>query len=178
MDPSEAIRRLVPRSFRGVIHRIYDPDHGLLETIGSYRSGGRWNRKEKYGALYTSLSRETAFAEARRSAQKRNRKPSELGRRDHVAIRIRLTRILDLTLPQFYDSLGISSAALLNNDSLCLNVADEARKLGCEALLVPSATGSGTNLVIYQDLLLPGWKLEEIEREEDIVLAEPGSAGQ
>lgn len=83
-----------------------------------------------------------------------------------------------MTLPQFYDSLGISSAALLNNDSLCLNVADEVRKLGHEAMLVPSATGSGTNLVIYQDLLLPGWKLEEIEREEEIVLAETGSVGQ
>jgi len=83
-----------------------------------------------------------------------------------------------LTLPQFYDSLGISSAALLNNASLGLNVADEARKLGYEALLVPSATGSGTNLVIYQDLLLPGWELKEVEREKGIVLAEPSDTGQ
>ena len=177
MDTSQAIRRLAPRPFQGVVHRIYDPDRGFLETIGSYNAGGRWNRKEKYGALYTSLSKETAVGEIVRAAKKRNRKPSELGRRDHVAIRIRLTRILDLTLSEFYDSLGISSAALLNNDSFCLNVADEARRLGYEALLVPSATGAGTNLVVYQDLLLPGWELKEIEREEDLVLAELGSTG-
>ena len=178
MDPSEAIRRLPTRPFRGVVHRIYDPDHGFLETIGSYLSGGRWNRKEEYGALYTSNSKDTAIAEALRGSKKRNRKPSDLGRRDHVAIRVRLTRILDLTLPECYSLLGVSPAALLNNDSLCLQVADEARKLGYEALLVPSATGSGTNLVIYQDLLPPGWELEEMEREEDIVLREPGSIGQ
>jgi len=147
LDASEAIRRLAARPFQGVVHRIYDPDHGFLETIGSYLSGGRWNRKEKYGALYTSLSKETAILEILRAAEKRNRKPSELGRRDYVAVRARLARVLDLTQPEFYTFLETSPAAFLSDTSLCLVVADEARQLGCEGMLVPSATGSGSNLV-------------------------------
>ncbi len=178
MDASEAIRRLAARPFQGVVHRIYDPDHGFLETIGSYLSGGRWNRKEKYGALYTSLSKKTAILEILRAAEKRNRKPSELGRRDYVAVRARLARVLDLTQPEFYTFLETSPAAFLSDTSLCLVVADEARQLGCEGLLVPSATGSGSNLVVYLDLLAPGWELKEIRREENLLLTEPGRKDQ
>lgn len=78
--------------------------------------------------------------------------------------------MLDLTDSAFYESLGISVDALLDNPELCLQIADEARQTGCEALLVPSATGAGTNLVIYQDRLAPGWVLEEVEREENVTL--------
>ena len=58
--------------------------------------------------------------------------------------------------------------AVLQDEAFCLRVADQARDWGYEALLAPSATGSGTNLVIYQDKLLPGWPLQEIQRRQDI----------
>ena len=74
MDLSDAIQRLKPKAFEGRVHRIYDPEHGFLETIGSYISGGRWNRRNEYGALYTSLSKATAIAEICRMAEKRVRK--------------------------------------------------------------------------------------------------------
>jgi len=170
LDLSDAIQRLKPKPFEGRVHRIYDPEHGFLETIGNYIVGGRWNRQGRYGALYTSLSKATAVAEIRRGAEKRNRKPSELGRRDHVVMRIRLTRVLNLTQQNFCKSIDISLDELFDNNTLCLDIADEVRKVGCEALRVPSATKSGINLVIYQDSVLPGWVFEEIDREENIIL--------
>lgn len=87
-----------------------------------------------------------------------------------MVIKVRLSRMMDLTDPTFYESLGISGEALLDNPEMCLQIADVARQMGCEALLVPSATGVGTNLVIYQDRLAPGWVLEEVEREENVTL--------
>ena len=153
-----------------MVHRIYDPSHGFLETIGSYLAGGRWNRRRQYGELYAALSMETAIAEVRRAAARRNLRPSDLGRRDHVVMRVRLTRVLDLTSLKFYDSLGMSPEEVLDQKELCLQIADQARELGYEALLAPSATGSGTNLIIYKDRLLPGCVLEEANREENINL--------
>lgn len=173
MDLLEAIRQLEPEPFDGIVHRIYNSDHGFLETIGSYRKGGRWNREGEYGALYTSLSRETAYAEVCRQAEKRGRRPSELGRRDHVVIRIRLTKVLRVLYVAH--NLQISQEELLadteSSSQLCLNIADEARRVGFEALRVPSITRSGENLVIYQDRLLPGWLFEEMNRNENIVLS-------
>ncbi len=169
MNLREAIERIPATSFSGTVHRIYDHAHGFLETIGSYLNGGRWNRKHLYGALYTSLSYETALAEVRRGAEKRNLIVSDLGRRDHVEIRVRLHRVLDLTSPEFCRSLGISPEKLLQDEDLCLRIADEARAAGYEALKAPSATGLGTNLVIFQDRLTPGWQLEEIQRTEDVL---------
>jgi RES domain-containing protein len=164
------LEQLRPRPFDAVVHRIYDPQYGFLETIGSHRAGGRWNRQGQYGALYTSLEIETAMGELRRQAAKNNRLPSELGPRAHVAIRVKLSRVLDLTDPAFCGARGTTVPELLANNELCLQIADEARRLGCEGLLVPSATSSGTNLVVYQDLLAEGWKIEEISRETDLQL--------
>jgi RES domain-containing protein len=160
--------------FDGIVHRIFDPGHGFLETIGSYLSGGRWNRQSVYGALYTSLSKETAIAENRHIAERKKIKPSELGRRDHVVIQVQLTRVVDLTHSGFYVSLNVPQETILNDThssrQLCLEIADQARRIGSEAFLVPSATRLGVNLVIYMDCLHPGWLLHEIDREEDITL--------
>ncbi len=169
MDLAGAIRRVPARGFTGTVHRIYDRDHGFLETIGSYLHGGRWNRKLQYGALYTALDFETAIAETRRGAEKRNLSLRDLGQRDYVKLRVRLGRVLDLTSTEFYDSLGVSKEAVLQDEALCLQIADQARELGFEALLAPSATGSGTNLVIYQEKLAPDWALEEVERRQNIL---------
>lgn len=165
MDLAHSLGQLRPKPFEGVVHRIYDPQHGFLETIGSYRSGGRWNRQGQYGALYTSLEKDTAIRETLRNAAKNNRSLNDLGPRAHVTVRIRLSRVADLTDPSFYEASGTTKDQLLEDRELCLRVADEARKLGYEGLLVPSATGSGINLVIYQDLLAEGWRIQEVSRE-------------
>jgi RES domain-containing protein len=167
-----ALDALSPAAFDGVLYRVYNPDHGFLVTEGSYRAGGRWNRKAQYGAVYLSLSRETAVQETRRSARKRNRRPRELGRRDCVCIRVRLASVLDLSAPEFYASAGITKEQVLEEAELCLQIADRVRAKGCEGLIAPSATGSGEVLVLYLDRLLPGWRLEELSREESIDLGE------
>jgi len=172
-----AFQQLKPEPFSGIVHRIFNPEHGFLVTVGSYHSyhsGGRWNRQSVYGALYTSLSKETAIAENRRIAERKKIKPGELGRRDHVVIQVQLTCVVDLTSPGFYVSLNVPQKTILNNThsskQLCLKIADQVRRINYEAFLVPSATQLGVNLVIYMDRLRPGWLLQEVDREEDITL--------
>lgn len=173
MDIDEAIRNSKPEQFKGVVYRIYNPEHGFLETIGSYLKGGRWNRKEKYGALYTSLSQKTAIREAQHQAEKMGLKPSDLGPRDCVLIEVSLNQVLNLTKPDFYKALGMSQDEVLNDGEICLQIADEARKQGYDALLTPSVTHTGDNLVIYMDSLIAGWKMKEKKREKDIDLDAP-----
>jgi RES domain-containing protein len=120
--------------------------------------------------LYTSLEKSTAIEELRRSAVRSNRALRDLGPRAHVEVQVRLTRVLDLTGASFCEALRVTKFELLENTSLCLEIADEARRLRCEGILVPSATGAGTNLVIYQDLLQPGWEIREVRRENNIPL--------
>jgi RES domain-containing protein len=171
LDLDRALERAEPGPFDGVVHRIYEPDYGFLETIGSYLAGGRWNRKGLYGALYTSLDKGTAIEEVRRGTARINRQLPELGPRDHVITRVKLTRVLNLTDPRFYAALGITQHDMLRDGELCLRIADAARGMGCEGLLVPSAACPGSNLVVYQDRLLEGWKIEEVSRERDVPLA-------
>lgn len=170
MDLSRALERWQLEPFDGVVHRIYDPQYGFLETIGSYLNGGRWNRKNLYGALYTSLEKGTAIAEARRAAARSNLLLRDFGPRAHVVVKVKLSRVMSLALPRFYSAIGITRMEVLDNQELCLRIADGARRLGCEGLLVPSVAASGMNLVVYQDKLLEGWKFEEVSRENDLRL--------
>ncbi len=103
MEIERALQKLRPISFDGVVRRIYDAEYGFLETTGSYLFGGRWNRRQRYGALYTALDKETAVKEIRHMTARRGRRISDLGPRCYVEMRVRLTRVFGsdgLLVPQ------------------------------------------------------------------------------
>lgn len=127
---------------------------------GAYRYSGRYHRgedlfgeEEVFPALYLATTPEIALGEKQRHLtsanlpRMRNQVLSEF--------RISLQAVCDISMPE---EIGISGEALIDDHdySLPQGVAAALRSRGAEALLVPSATLLGTNLVVFPDRLLEG----------------------
>jgi len=119
------------------------------------RSGGRWNRRGRYGALYTALTPEGALAEYRKYFRQRNMTGRPQTPHDLVSIEVDLHPVLDLTDPA--NGIVDPQAPFLTGDSdedkdQCHALADAIRAAGYVAVIVPSAAEKGQkNLVIYID---------------------------
>lgn len=124
---------------------------------GSYRVSGRYNRSRDFfgedaafPALYLATAPEVAMGEKQRHLtsgnlpQMKNQALSEF--------RVRLQTVYDLSKPE---EVGIDSEALVNNHDYTFSQSLSAtlRDRGAEALLVPSATLLGNNLVVFPDRL-------------------------
>lgn len=89
-----------------------------------------------------------------------------------VSIRVEVQRILPLTDGHVRSVLRISHRRLIEEpwqheqdhgrEALTQAVGRIARELGLEGLQVPSAQGTGQNLVVFPDRLLPGSRLKII----------------
>ena len=119
------------------------------------RAGGRWNRRGRYGALYTALSPEGAIAEYRKYFAQRGMDNRPQTAHDIVSIEVDVHPVIDLT--DTYNGIVDPAAAFLTGDSpedfeKCRALADDLRAAGFVAAIVPSAASPGEkNLVIYID---------------------------
>jgi RES domain-containing protein len=115
----------------------------------------RYNPKGEFGVLYLSVSPKCAYREKLKqvSGHEEDLLPQAVG-----SFRVDLARCLDLTNASFREKLGISREQLtLSFDfSMTQSIAREARNLGFEAIIAPSAIGTdcGT-LVVFKDKLSP-----------------------
>ncbi|OGS05556.1 MAG: hypothetical protein A3G41_08175 [Elusimicrobia bacterium RIFCSPLOWO2_12_FULL_59_9] len=115
----------------------------------------RYNPKGEFGVLYLALSADCAYRERLRQAHGRaeDLPPLCVG-----TFKVRLTKCLDLTSPPVCAKLGIAASRLLstNDFSVAQSIAREARRVGFEAIVAPSAVGDDCrNLVVFKDKLLP-----------------------
>ncbi len=115
----------------------------------------RYNPKGEFGVLYLSMSPDCAYKEKLKQVHNNAQAllPQVIGK-----FNVRSTRCLDLTQPFFQDALGLSSSQLIDPDdfSVTQSVAREARNLGFEIIIAPSATGNDCkNLVVFRDRLNP-----------------------
>lgn len=109
--------------------------------------GARWNPPGT-DALYVSMERETALAEADHQIAMQPVRPR--AKRTIHRLEITLSNVLDLTDADLLDRLGIDSEALAALDfEACQKIGGAAARLGHDGILVPSARHSGTNLVIF-----------------------------
>jgi len=109
--------------------------------------GARWNPRN-LSAIYTSLARETALAEAEYRISLEPFRPR--ARRTLYRLRVNLHSVLDLRSRTLLGDLGIDQETLSGLDlKRCQQVGGAAAWLGHDGLLVPSARHEGTNLVIY-----------------------------
>ncbi|TXT36017.1 MAG: hypothetical protein FD138_1123 [Planctomycetota bacterium] len=138
--------------------------------VGSLKNGGRWNTRERFGVLYSSMDDQTAQTEWSATLQK-----LLLGSPVVFAhIDIRLQRFLDLRSAPVQDTLVLSRQQMIDTDwdeenehgreAITQAVSRLARERDIEALLVPSAVsgaGSNTNVLVFMDRLLPGssWEI-------------------
>lgn len=109
--------------------------------------GARWNPRG-VSAIYTSLNRDTALAEAAYRISLEPFRPKV--KRTVYRINVRLHRVVDLTARGLLAEVGVTQEELAADLSpACQKVGGAVAWLGNDGLLVPSARAEGTNLVIY-----------------------------
>jgi RES domain-containing protein len=90
-----------------------------------------------------------------------------MGPRRLATIRVRLSRVLDLTNEQVRVALGVSETDLTADDPVIPRaIGETAHHLGYEAILAPSAAGRGRVLAVFLDNRAAGSSLEVAEVRE------------
>ncbi len=115
----------------------------------------RYNPKGEFGVLYLSISPECAYQEKLKQVHghKSDLKQQVIGK-----FSVNLIRCLDLTKPSFQQTIGVTSSLLIDPSdfSLTQSIAREARSLGFEAIIAPSAVNDErSSLVVFKDKLIP-----------------------
>ncbi len=109
--------------------------------------GARWN-PPGVAAIYTSLAREGALAEAEHQIALQPIPPR--ARRTVYALELTLASVLDLTNPVLLESLDVGPAELADDDmTACRQLGGASAWLAHDGLLLPSARSPNTNLVIF-----------------------------
>jgi RES domain-containing protein len=145
-DPKllEALATLTSRRWSGIVWRHTFADNPPHKANGR---GARWN-PPGVEALYTSVDRETALAEADHQMAVQPLRPR--ARRMLHRVEVHFTSVLDLSDAGTLATLGADAAALQGDDHRPLRaIGGAAAFLGYQALIVPSARHGGSNLVIF-----------------------------
>lgn len=131
--------------------------------------GARWNAPE-VPAIYTSLARDVAIAEADHQIAMQPRRPK--ARRSIYRIAVRLKSVLDISGPVTLAALGLDNVTLGALDMRkCQEIGSSAEHLEHDGLIVPSARAKGLNLIIF-----PNRTIEESYQFEvmDVEVIDPG----
>lgn len=127
-------------------------DWDALSITGSFDLGGRWNLKESFGAIYSSLKKEVALAELERSVSRRGLTLADLGLREMVRLKVTLKKVLNLTDPAILKNLALNTNELTEEGwKRTQKLATFIWQAKFEGVLAPSAATNGVNLVIYPD---------------------------
>lgn len=170
LDDEEVRRRLVDArvaAWEGDVHRHMFA--GILPDRENVR-GARWN-PPGVAAIYTALKRDTALAEADYRLSLETVPVHTDIRRTIYKVHVSLNSVVDLSEWSQLESMGITKEHFTPVDKSALR---QCQQLGGavewhehDGLLVPSARGSGANLVIYPSNHTPGYKFE-VQGQEDI----------
>ena len=157
----QALERFEARTWRGIVYRhmfaSYSPERE--NTLGA-----RWNPPE-VPAIYTSLARETALAEADYQISMEPLRP--VVRRTIYRIQVSLRSVLDLSAPGTLAKLGINEPELAAIDhASCQRIGGAVEWLDNDGLLVPSARiTDGVNLAIYPNRQGPSYEFRVLDSE-------------
>lgn len=154
VDLKDKLKSISPIPLAIECYRGFRKGNNPLSTINSFNSSGRWHIKEKFGAIYTGESQEICSEEILRQFEgvipKYEYKLSKFN--------ISLSKVLDLTDPKILKSLNIEEEELTSGKGTDPetvftpnSIADSAYDIGYEAIIAPSATGSGKVIIIYPD---------------------------
>jgi len=125
-------------------YRIVSQKYDALNTNGSLLYPGRYNSGEFF-VLYTSDSREVCVAELARKAGIKTKLICKIAK-----LNVRLKKVLDLTNEKNLKILDIQKDSLIgSNWNFTQHIASLVYHKGYEALLVPSATGKGNNIILF-----------------------------
>jgi len=152
-----------------VLFRFIDPQFSKAEDIvngvGALKANGRWNLAGTTKLSYTSLTPETAMAEALAHVRYYHLPKSKALPRVLVALDLKASRALDLRTSAVRKALKLSEDVIRRGDWRRDNrTGAEAftqawgfafAEAGFETIIVPSAADEkGTNVLVYPDNLL------------------------
>jgi RES domain-containing protein len=160
MPDLRAFFRSAPASeFSGTVYRICPARFGgnLVSMRGSFLYGARFNVRGYFGALYTSLSRETA----RREMARYFTVPPAEGFVE-ASIGLRLSRVVDLSDRRLLRRAMIRWEQLTETRyAFTQEIGLRAWEEGVEGLLAPSAANPAeSNLAVFLDNQHPPWRVE------------------
>lgn len=163
------IRKVPLSRIDGLYFRIVfvKRENEILATQGSFTYGGRYNPEGEFGALYLGESAEVCRAERKKQTKDFFLDVQILGK-----IKVSPTKVLNLTDSETLKKLGIKKEEILVEEkdggwNLTWEIARLAYQCGIEAILAPSITGQGNNLIIFDKHLESGKvKLVSKQREE------------
>lgn len=161
-DPGllDKLQALKASSWRGKAYRHMFGDY---EPLLENRGGARWNPPD-IPAIYTSLERETALAEADYLISLQPTQP--YSRRTIYTLRVELESVLSLDNLAQFEILGESKETLLADDwSKSQEIGGAVEWLNHDGMLVPSARVDGTNLVIFPKQFSADSVTEVVDRE-------------
>jgi RES domain-containing protein len=159
MPDLRAFFRTAPVSeFSGTVYRICPVRYSgnLVSMRGSLLHGARYNIRGYFGALYTSVSRETARREMARYFT-----VPPIGGFVEASIRLRLSRVVDMGEGSLLRHAGVVRKQLIETPFMITQeIGLRAWESGIEALLAPSAANPAElNLAVFLDNQHPGWQV-------------------
>ena len=158
-DLRGAFRAAPTRAFSATVYRICPARYvgNVVSLRGSFLHGARYNIRGYFGALYTSLSKETARREMARYFT-----VAPMGGFVEASIGLRLSRVVDLTRGRLLRQAGVAREQLIEiGFPITHEIGLQAWESGIEALLAPSAANPAErNLVVFLDNQHPEWQVE------------------
>jgi len=154
IDFKDKLNNISPVSFREIYFHGFEKGIPALNTENYKYANGRWHIKGEFGGLYLGENQKLCREEIRRAyAGKTPAKEYRL-----IELKISLNKVLDLTNPDNLTKLNIEREQLISGKGqvpktviIPNSIARSAHKSGYEAIIVPSATGSGKAIVLYKD---------------------------
>jgi len=142
----KSFAKIQPVSLDTVCYGIVSEKHDSLNSNGSLLVSGRYNNRQ-FLVLYFSESKEVCFAEKERKTTIKTKSIYKIAK-----IKAKLKKVLDLTNSDNLKKLSVKKEELISEDwSIPQHIATLAFQKGDEAILVPSATRKGNNLVIFPE---------------------------
>ncbi len=145
-DIEKHFLEIKPISLNAFCYRIVSQKYDALNTNGSLLYPGRYNSGE-FLVLYTSDSREVCEAELTRKTEIKTKLVYKIAK-----LNVKLSKVFDLTNEKNLKALDIREDNLIGSSwNLTQQIASLAYQKGYEALLVPSATGKGNNIILFPE---------------------------
>lgn len=151
-----------PISLDTSCYRMVSQKYDALNTNGSLLYPGRYNSGE-FLVLYASDSREVCKAELARKTEIKTKLTYKVAK-----LNVKLKKVVDLTNEKNLRALDIQENNLIGGSwDITQHIARLAYQKGYEALLVPSATGKGNNIILFPANFTKGSTIKK-ETEEII----------
>lgn len=133
-----------PISIDASYYRMVSQKYDALNTNGSLLYPGRYNSGE-FLVLYASDSREVCAAELARKTEIKTKLVYKIAK-----LNVKLRKVFDLTNEKNLKALDIQEDNLIGSSwNFTQHIASLAYRKGYEALLAPSVTGKGNNIILF-----------------------------